>query len=60
MEPPSASTAFAVSLLAGLLTAVATFDLRYGVAAFALALLFWGGHGLLNKRPSLSGRRRSF
>ena len=58
MEPPSATTAFAVSLLAGLLTAVATFDIRFGVAAFALALLFWGGHGLLNKRPGLSGRRR--
>ena len=60
MEPPSAAIALAVSLLAGLLTAVATFDIRYGVAAFALALLFWSAHGLLSKRPSLSGRRRPF
>jgi hypothetical protein len=44
MDRQSASSAFAVALLVGLLVAVATFDVGYGLAAFMIALLGVGGY----------------
>ncbi len=44
MDRQLASSAFAVALLVGLLVAVATFDVGYGLAAFMVALLGVGGY----------------
>ena len=50
MDRKQVVRAFTAAVFVGLLVFVATRDLGYGVVAFVIALLGWGGWEVLTKR----------